>query len=119
MFDLSLGKIAVIAVIALFLVGPDKLPAYAAQLGRWVRVARGMLDGAKERVREEMGPEFDDVDWQRLDPRRYDPRSIIRDALLEPPAKGGPRPAAAYEVHDEPEPAEPHAAEATPTPARA
>lgn len=103
MLDLSLGKIAVIAVIALFLVGPEKLPAYAAKLGEWVRVARGMVDGAKERMREELGPEFDDVDWQRLDPRRYDPRRIVREALLEGPAPSAARPvsarpAEAYEV---------------------
>jgi sec-independent protein translocase protein TatB len=30
-----------------------------------------------------MGPEFDDVEWQKLDPRQYDPRRIIRDALLD------------------------------------
>ena len=104
MFDLSLGKIAIIAVLALFLVGPDKLPAYAAKLGQWVRVARGMMDGAKERVREELGPEFDDVDWQRLDPRQYDPRRIVREALLEPTPSSRPRsarPAEAYEVLEE------------------
>jgi sec-independent protein translocase protein TatB len=109
MFDLSLGKIAVIAVLALFLVGPDKLPAYAAKLGQWVRVARGMVDGAKERMREELGPDFDDVDWQRLDPRQYDPRRIVREALLEPVPRqtssartGSARPAEAYEVLEEP-----------------
>jgi sec-independent protein translocase protein TatB len=112
MFDLSLGKIAVIAAIALFLVGPEKLPVYAAQLGRWVRAGRVLLDGAKERVRDEMGPEFDDVDWQRLDPRQYDPRRIVRDALLEPvhPAPAPAthrRPAAAYEVVEEAQVAEP------------
>ena len=108
MFDLSLEKLLVIGVVALFLIGPDKLPAYAAKLGQWVRIARGMVDGAKERVRTEMGPEFDDVDWQQLDPRRYDPRNIIREALLdEPEAVPAPRrtpsarPAEAYVVHDE------------------
>ena len=83
MFDLSLGKILFIAVLALFLVGPDKLPLYAAKLGQWVRVARGMVDDAKGRVKEELGPDFDDVDWQRLDPRQYDPRRIVREALQE------------------------------------
>jgi sec-independent protein translocase protein TatB len=107
MFDLSFEKLLVIGVIALFLIGPQRLPAYAAHLARWVRVARGMVDSAKERVKDEMGPEFDDVDWQRLDPRQYNPRRIIRDALLEEPLpaperKGSPRPAAAYEVLDEP-----------------
>ncbi|GAA2749346.1 twin-arginine translocase TatA/TatE family subunit [Amnibacterium kyonggiense] len=103
MFDLSLGKLLVIAVVALFLVGPEKLPLYAAKLGQWVRVARGILDGAKERMREELGPEFDDVDWQRLDPRQYDPRRIVRDALLEPAPQRdrSPRPAEAYVVEEE------------------
>lgn len=107
MFDLSFEKLLVIGVIALFLIGPQRLPAYAAQLARWVRVARTMVDGAKERVRAEMGPEFDDVDWQRLDPRRYDPRTIIREALLDEPVPQpvrtpSPRPAAAYEVLEDP-----------------
>ncbi len=79
-------KLIFIAVLALFLVGPDKLPDYAAKLARFVRSARGMLDDAKDRVREELGPDFDEEEWRKLDPRQYDPRRIIRDALLEPPA---------------------------------
>jgi sec-independent protein translocase protein TatB len=78
-------KLLVIAVIALFLVGPEKLPDYAARLARFVRAARRMLDDAKDRVREELGPDFDEEEWRKLDPRQYDPRRIIRDALLEPP----------------------------------
>jgi sec-independent protein translocase protein TatB len=42
-----------------------------------------MANGARDRLREEMGPEFDDVDWKKLDPRQYDPRRIIREALLD------------------------------------
>jgi sec-independent protein translocase protein TatB len=110
MFDISFEKLLVIGVVALFLIGPDKLPAYAVKLAQWVRVARGMVDGAKERVRTEMGPDFDDVDWQRLDPRRYDPRNIIREALLDGPSPtpaprtSSARPAEAYEVLEEPVP---------------
>jgi sec-independent protein translocase protein TatB len=70
-------------VIALFLIGPDRLPGYAAQLARLVKTLRGFADGARDRMREEMGPEFDEVDWKKLDPRQYDPRRIIRDALLD------------------------------------
>lgn len=95
---LGFEKLLVIAVIALFLVGPEKLPDYAARLGRFVRAARGMLDDAKERVREELGPDFDEEEWRKLDPRQYDPRRIIRDALLEPPE---PR---RHEPDPEPEP---------------
>jgi sec-independent protein translocase protein TatB len=80
---LTFDKIFIILLIALFVVGPDKLPGYAKRLGELVRSVKRMADGAKDRLRDEMGPEFDDVDWKQLDPRQYDPRRIIRDALLE------------------------------------
>lgn len=84
-FGLTFDKLIIIAVIAVFLIGPDRLPGYAAQLARMVRALRTMADGAKDRMREEMGPEFDEVDWKKLDPRQYDPRRIIREALMEDP----------------------------------
>lgn len=83
MFGLTFEKLLIIGVIAVFLLGPERLPHYAAQLGRLVRSLRDMATGAKDRVREEMGPDFDDVDWRKLDPRQYDPRRIIREALTE------------------------------------
>ncbi|WP_022886202.1 sec-independent translocase [Glaciibacter superstes] len=83
MFGLTFEKLLIIGVIAVFLLGPERLPHYAAQLGRLVRQLRDMANGAKDRVRDEMGPEFDDLDWKKLDPRQYDPRRIIREALAD------------------------------------
>jgi sec-independent protein translocase protein TatB len=82
-FGLTFEKLLIIGVIAVFLVGPEKLPHYAAQLGRLVRSLRTMATGAKERLKDEMGDEFDEVEWKKLDPRQYDPRRIIREALLD------------------------------------
>jgi sec-independent protein translocase protein TatB len=84
-FGLTIEKLLLIGVIALFLIGPDRLPAYSAQFGRLIRQLRDMASGAKDRMREELGPDFDDVDWKKLDPRQYDPRRIIREALQESP----------------------------------
>jgi len=102
-FGLTFDKLLIILVIAVFLIGPDRLPGYAAQLASLVKTLRGFADGAKERMREEMGPEFDEVDWRKLDPRQYDPRRIIREALIDdvappvkPPSANGPAPARAY-----------------------
>ena len=89
-FGLTFDKLLIILVIAVILIGPERLPGYAAQLARLVKTLRGFAAGAKERMREEMGPEFDEVDWRKLDPRQYDPRRIIREALVDdvlPPAK--------------------------------
>lgn len=80
---LTFDKLLIILVIAVFLIGPERLPRYAAQLGRLARGVRDMANGAKDRMREEMGPDFDDIEWSKLDPRQYDPRRIIRDALTE------------------------------------
>ena len=89
-FGLTIEKLLVIGIIALFLIGPDRLPAYSAQFGRLVRKLRDMASGAKDRMRDELGPDFDDMDWNQLDPRQYDPRRIIREALQESPAAGAP-----------------------------
>ncbi len=91
MFGLTFDKLLIVLVIAAFLIGPERLPVYAAKLGQLTRSLRDFANGAKDRMREEMGPEFDDVDWKKLDPRQYDPRRIIREALLE----DGPAPASA------------------------
>jgi sec-independent protein translocase protein TatB len=82
-FGLTFEKLLIIGVIAVFLLGPERLPGYAAQFARLIRSLRDMAQGAKERMRDEMGPEFDEVDWKKLDPRQYDPRRIIREALLD------------------------------------
>lgn len=73
----------VLAVLALALVGPNRLPEYATGLARLIRRAREFALGAREQVRTELGPEFDDVDWRKYDPRRYHPRQIVRNALSE------------------------------------
>jgi sec-independent protein translocase protein TatB len=92
LFGLTFEKLLIIGLIAVFLLGPDRLPHYAQQLGRLVRSLRDMAAGAKDRMRQEMGPEFDEVDWKKLDPRQYDPRRIIREALLEDEADPAPPP---------------------------
>ena len=42
-----------------------------------------MAEGAKGQLQEELGDGFEDLDWKKLDPRQYDPRRIIREALAE------------------------------------
>lgn len=94
-FGLTIEKLVLIGVIAALLVGPERLPRYAESLARLTSRARDFLRGAKTRMREEMGEDFDDVDWRKLDPRQYDPRRIIREALLDDPPTTTVRMAAA------------------------
>ena len=84
-FGLTIEKLLLIGVIAALLIGPERLPRYAEMLARFTVRAREFMRGARTRVKDEMGPDFDDVDWRKLDPRQYDPRRIIRQALLDDP----------------------------------
>ncbi|MDF2491643.1 MAG: tatB [Microbacterium sp.] len=84
-FGLTIEKLLLIGVIAALLIGPERLPGYAEALARFTARTRDFLRGAKTRMQDEMGSEFDDVDWRKLDPRQYDPRRIIREALLDDP----------------------------------
>lgn len=83
MFGLTFEKLLIIGIIAAFLLGPDRLPHYASLLAKFVKNMRTMANDAKDRMRDEMGEDFNDVDWKKLDPRQYDPRRIIREALLD------------------------------------
>ncbi|WP_298750690.1 Sec-independent protein translocase TatB [uncultured Serinicoccus sp.] len=82
--NLAGGEILLLVLAALIILGPTRLPGYAAKLGQGVRYLRDLAEGAKGQLRDELGPGFDDIDWQQLDPRQYDPRRIVREALTEP-----------------------------------
>ncbi|AZS41106.1 Sec-independent protein translocase protein TatB [Microbacterium oxydans] len=94
-FGLTFEKLLLIGLIAVLIIGPERLPRAAESFSRMVRKAGEYLRATKSRVREEMGPEIDDVDWRKLDPRQYDPRRIIRDALMEEPQPATPMQATA------------------------
>jgi sec-independent protein translocase protein TatB len=78
-FDLSLTKLLVLAVIALVVFGPHELPKIASQAGRALRDLRRIAEGAKADLREGLGPEFDDFDFQDLNPRRFVQKHLIDD----------------------------------------
>ncbi len=80
MFGLSFEKIVLVGIIAAIILGPSRLPYYAEKLGEMVRLLRAQAEAARTRAAETVGAE----DWQTLDPRQYDPRRIIRDALEAP-----------------------------------
>lgn len=82
-FGIDMEKIVIILVVAALLLGPEKLPRYAELLAKLTVRVRDWLTDARSRVRDEMGEDFDDIEWRKLDPRQYDPRRIIRDALLD------------------------------------
>ncbi|WP_370893679.1 preprotein translocase subunit TatA [Janibacter sp. GXQ6167] len=94
-------EFVILIVLAVVILGPERLPEYAAKLARFVVTARDMANNAKGQLKEQMGPEFEEVNWRQYDPRQYDPRKIVREALLEP-APVATRPTVEPQPADEP-----------------
>ena len=84
MFGLSSEKIVILLVLALFILGPERLPQYAKSFAQFIKKMRTMANSAQAQMKDELGEGFEDLDWKKLDPRQYDPRRIVRDALREP-----------------------------------
>jgi sec-independent protein translocase protein TatB len=88
------GEILVLVVAGLFILGPERLPAAAAWLGKTVKQVRDYAGGAREQLRRELGPEFDELrkpleDLRGL--RDFSPRNAVRRTLFDPdPVVGDP-----------------------------
>ncbi|WP_298867877.1 twin-arginine translocase TatA/TatE family subunit [Microbacterium sp.] len=85
-FGLTFDKLLLIGLVAVLIIGPERLPKAAEAFSKFVRRAGEYLRDTKDKMKDELGPEIDEVDWRKLDPRQYDPRRIIRDALFEEPS---------------------------------
>jgi sec-independent protein translocase protein TatB len=95
-FGIGLPELAVIAVVAVLVFGPDRLPEFARQAGRLVRQVRQFTQAARDDIRAELGPEYADFELTDLDPRRA-VRKYIQDAWDEtdddhPVRRAGHRP---------------------------
>jgi sec-independent protein translocase protein TatB len=81
-FDLSITKILVLALIGLIVFGPNELPKIAAQAGRALRDLRRIAEGAKADLRDGLGPEFQNFDFEDLNPRRFVQKHLLDDVDL-------------------------------------
>ncbi len=93
MFDsIGWGEIIVLIIAGLFILGPERLPGAAAWLGQTIRQVKEYATGAREQLKGELGPEFDEL-RKPLDElrglRNFNPRTAATRALFDddPPAK--------------------------------
>jgi sec-independent protein translocase protein TatB len=78
-FDLSITKLLVLAVLALVIFGPERLPKMAQQLGRSLRDLRRLADKAKTDLQDGLGPEFADFELTDLHPRTFVRKHLLDD----------------------------------------
>lgn len=57
MFDISIGKLALVAVIALIVLGPERLPRAARTAGMLLRKARSSWQNVRDEIEREISAE--------------------------------------------------------------
>jgi sec-independent protein translocase protein TatB len=85
LFDIGFGELIVLAVIGLIVVGPERLPQYAAKAARFLRQLRGQVTDVKESVKDVIDIDPEMVrDLQDLNPKR-----ILQDLPDDVGRRGG------------------------------
>lgn len=84
--NLSWEHILVLVVVGLVVLGPERLPGAIRWTSNALRQARDYLSGVTTQLREDLGPEFDDLrvplsELQRL--RGMTPRAALTKHLLD------------------------------------
>ena len=84
--NIGWGEMLVLVVIGLVVLGPERLPGAIRWTGDALRKGRDYVSGATKNLREELGPEFDDLreplsELQRL--RGMTPRAALTKHLLD------------------------------------
>jgi sec-independent protein translocase protein TatB len=78
-FNLGFPELLTLAVLAVLIFGPDKLPELARKAARVLRYFRGIANDTREQLREEFGDEVAD-----FNPRELNPKTLARKVLTDP-----------------------------------
>ncbi|MEN9906355.1 MAG: hypothetical protein RL475_553 [Actinomycetota bacterium] len=75
-FDFGAGELIGLAILAMILIGPERLPNFAVDAAKFVKRVREMASKATEELKENLGPGFED-----LKPTDLNPKSFIKKQL--------------------------------------
>ena len=87
--SLDWERLFVLAVLGLIILGPERLPGLARDLGRALRALRVAMEGAREQLNAELGPEFADLDLRALNPAAFIRGQLLDDDSSNEPAEAG------------------------------
>lgn len=84
--NIGWGEMLVLVVVGLVILGPERLPGAIRWSSNALRQARDYISGATSNLREELGPDFDDLreplaELQKL--RGMSPRAALTKHLLD------------------------------------
>ena len=71
MFNIDAGELVLLVVLAVVLFGPEKMPLFARKAARVFVYLRGVANNAQSQLREELGPEYSDLQLADLNPKTF------------------------------------------------
>ncbi|MEU8709053.1 sec-independent translocase [Streptomyces sp. NPDC048565] len=75
--DVGVLELVTLVILALVLFGPDKLPEAIRTVSAVMRKFREFSETAKHEVRSGLGPEFEDFEFEDLDPRTFVRKHVL------------------------------------------
>ncbi|MFB6552441.1 MULTISPECIES: sec-independent translocase [unclassified Streptomyces] len=79
--DIGALELVTLVVLAVLVFGPDKLPKVIQDVTRTIRKIREFSDSAKQDIRQELGPEFKDFEFEDLNPKTFIRKQMDNDEL--------------------------------------
>ncbi|WAZ23951.1 sec-independent translocase [Streptomyces cinnabarinus] len=79
--DIGPLELVTLIVLAVLVFGPDKLPKVIQDVMRTVRKIREFSESAKQDIRQELGPEFKDFEFEDLNPKAFIRKQLDNDEL--------------------------------------
>ncbi|MFF7883115.1 sec-independent translocase [Streptomyces sp. NPDC020794] len=79
--DIGPLELVTLVVLAVLVFGPEKLPKMIQDVTRTIRKIREFSESAKADIREELGPEFKDFEFEDLNPKTFIRKQLDNDEL--------------------------------------
>lgn len=95
MFDVGFSELLVIAVVALLVLGPERLPRAARFAGLWVRRARAQWHSVRAELERDIATEELQRSLRETGAAMREAQAALRteaDGLMRGPAPSGPAP---------------------------
>lgn len=79
--DIGPLELVTLVLLAVLVFGPEKLPKMIQDVTRTIRKIREFSDSAKLDIRQELGPEFKDFEFEDLNPKTFIRKQLDNDEL--------------------------------------
>ena len=73
----SPSEIGVLIILGVLIFGPEKLPEFARKAALVTHYLKNIANNTRDQLRDELGPEFADLDYRDLNPKNFVRKYVI------------------------------------------